>query len=351
MVDIVEEWFRVIDPNLVHEANESAQREKRLKKEYDDLRRQKYNEFQQQYQASQSHHHSRLDNEGWDSGTDSRAGGVRTSRRLRGENPDHPLLDGSMIARRQRRITTDDEGPAGQPESELPGQIGVDEEKADLASGPMTDDDPTTTEHIEKESAVDLTDKSVDETVVETEMETEAVVKAEEDETAIDSSVAFVETQHEVEAEALPIEQEAHQAEQTEESAAVDADEPPRAPVEEVMDVDADDEGESSVVQQVEAISLSHEPQLIQGFKTLTRLQVEQLSDLLCDKTGGLTVESLEQIRTRLNQTLLDWRDAIWKTAYAMVSADLQLTNDLTDEEMQDERHLYEQWMAELTSF
>jgi hypothetical protein len=360
LVDLLEEWHRVIEPRFIQEVNESAQREKRLRKEYEDLRRQKAHEFHLQYQASMlQHERERTDNDGWESGDAlSRANGIRASRRLRGENPDIALnQDISILRRRSRRLTDDemsvdetsklqtnglDKLAQGTERETLEVIVECDNEKmaedenvdaADMQEMSVVitveDKEASDVPDSEDQMAVDVPVGDADTAVEEEKSPVDEVITVQPSSEPIDneddSALATAETEVEV-AEAAEemqtpeyenqMELEPTPAESIQESTedvpqgGADMEIEPEAP-EEPAPVEEPEEPEPQI---------SAEPIGLPGVRGVGR---SQLQDLIAQFSRGLQISSIEkkiQFRTKLLHAISTWRRSVMKLALEQVA-------------------------------
>lgn len=163
--DVVEEWLRNVDPVLVHESSESYLREKRLKKEYEELRNQQQAQFQKDYRQSVAAATTRRQSASVDYSLSARqphvyqhqASGSRLSRRLRGETPDLDAVDVSTLERRSRRSTeTIDEetGASADGKLDVIAELGEDEEEEkEEAAAAMQEEDGSTQDAMDEDVA------------------------------------------------------------------------------------------------------------------------------------------------------------------------------------------------------
>ncbi len=96
---MIEEWLRGFGPEFIEELNESAAREKRLRAEYEALNREALRTLMQRRDSNDIEAGSGQEDEG----------DVRTSRRLRGENP--VFEQGLQPERRSRPSVDEEAGP------------------------------------------------------------------------------------------------------------------------------------------------------------------------------------------------------------------------------------------------
>ena len=339
--DIVEEWLRNVDSVLIHEANESQAREKRLRKEYDDLRRQHHQQFQTQYKVSMA----RKDDDGWESsGGVSRSvpNGVRLSRRLRGEQPDLDLKDVKDLHRRTRKSSEH----VAQTQQELPLElIGMEPAIPEEEMLPVAEEDAealvapemATAEVGEEQQMVEQAIESVENDAMNhVEEELEDASENEELQLSVETETA---ESLEEEPATSAVSEENSSAEKDgvipvgsyDESAAETAlEEVPK----EVQDLDGDSSqneelmGETTVheIQSKdvvpvpnEPVELSSEPVLLTGAFQLSEEEKHKLLRKMVDVSTAFSLEQLEAARTTILRQMYIWRQALLKMANQVV--------------------------------
>ena len=295
LADLLEEWLRVVDPQLVELANESAAREKRLKPEYDQIRNHLYKDRLQFYMSLRPQYNQAGGSVEAGLGSDNDEGRARVSRRLRGEEPVFQGIEQVQLEPRRRGEVSASVDP---PETRDGSADDVRPDEGKL-NGEECED--VTMEGGEKEVAnpVESISEEWQDAVQEEADEVKSAFGGDMDEADIPKSGSAVEEEQ----RDLNAGEGIHEVS--------DSVEPIMENVETAVEP-----GEPADIEPQE-VEMAREPRLPVLLNTpkidLARLQ--STMDQIAARTDNLTVEELEQVRVELLREGYEWRQTVVQLA------------------------------------